>query len=543
LDGTRIDIIDQIHLWIDQKSDTESVISSHADATATSRIFWINGSAGTGKTAIAYTIAKACNEKNILGASFFCSRDDTASSNPNLIFTTIAYQLGCFFPSFGIEVARVLKSHNDIGYSDLSYQLEQLIINPLLAVGESFPPCVVIIEALDECKDDRTTSLILASLSRYVNQLSPLKIFITSRPERNIITVFESSQLSAATQRFVLHEVQLGVVQNDIKSYLTAELAAIKSFYHLQDSWPSITDVEALSCLSSGLFIFAATSIKFIRDANYSDPAGQLAKLLRGKTTIEGSSPYHRLDQLYLQVLNHAYPDISFDLASRLKLVLGSIILLRDPLSAPNLERLLNMNSGKADSSHSPVQTTLIHLHSVVILPENDTQVVRLLHPSFFDFLINSDRCLNTKLVVDTRAQHTLIAQGCLHAMRDLRRDMCGTGSSTVLQNEANGLSARIAQHIPPHLQYACRHWASHLAHAMVSDVLVDLLKQFCYKSLLYWVEVCSLLGDLRNQLLSLDLVQRALSVRHLGCYKYAPLTFFYVDKYQQVVRYNDLNF
>jgi hypothetical protein len=496
-----------------------------SDSTANSRIFWINGSAGTGKTTIAYTIAKACDGKKILGASFFCSCDDASSSNPNLIFTTIAYQLGYFCPSFGDEVARVLKSHPDIGYSDLSYQLEQLIVNPLLAIGESFPSCIVVIDALDECKDDRTTSLILASLSHHVNQLSPLKILITSRPQQNIVTEFESNSLSAATKRFVLHEVQLSVVQKDIKSYLTAKLAPIRKLYGLRDSWPSTADIETLSCLSSGLFIFAATSVKFIGDANYSDPTGQLAKLLRSTTVLEGSSPYHHLDQLYLQVLNHAYPDISSDLAGQLKSVVGSIILLRDPLSARSLEHLLNLNSESADSNHRPVQITLIHLHSVVILPEDDTQVVRLLHPSFFDFLIDPKRCLNMKVVVDTGAQHTLLAQGCLHAMKDLRRNMCEIESSNTFQNEVAGLSARITRYIPPHLQYACRHLTSHLASAMVSDILVDQLKHFCSEGLLYWIEVCSLLGDLRSLLVSLDTAQRALAVRHPGHYKYVWLT------------------
>jgi hypothetical protein len=82
---------------------------------------------------------------------------------------------------------------------------------------------------------------------------------------------------------------------------------------------------------------------------------------------------------------------------------------------------------------------------------------------------------------------------------------MCGIESSTTFQNEVPGLSARITQYIPPHLQYACRHLASHLACAMVSGILVDQLKQFCSDGLLYWVEVCSLLGDLRSLLLSLD--------------------------------------
>jgi hypothetical protein len=304
-----------------------------------------------------------------------------------------------------------MKSHPDIGYSDLPYQLEQLIINPLLAVGESFPPCVVVIDALDKCKDERTTSLVLDSLSRHVDQLSSLKILITSRPERNITTGFGSNPLNAATQRFVLHDVRLGIVQNDIKNYLATKPTAIREFYYLQDSWPSMTDVEALSRLSSGLFIFAATSVKFIGDANYGDPAGQLAKLLHGTNGMEGCSPHRHLDELYMQVLNQAYPDISFDLAGRLKLVIGSIIILRNPLSARNLERLLNMNLENAESNHGPVQTTLIHLHSVVILPEDDTQVIRLLHPSFYDFLVNPDRCRNTKLVVNAEAQHTLLAQ------------------------------------------------------------------------------------------------------------------------------------
>ena len=100
---------------------------------------------------------------------FFCSCDDAASSNPKLIFTTIAHQLGRFCLPFGDKVARVVKSHPHFGYSDLSYQLEQLLINPLLEIGDSFPPLVVVIDTLDECKNDKTTSLILASLSRYIN--------------------------------------------------------------------------------------------------------------------------------------------------------------------------------------------------------------------------------------------------------------------------------------------------------------------------------------------------------------------------------------
>ena len=130
--------------------------------TENPRIFWINGSAGTGKTTIAYTVAETCRKRGILGASFFCSRDYAERSNPNLIFATVAHQLGLFYPPFRAEVTRVLQLNPDIVYSSVPHQLEELIVKPLHAVGGSFPSCVIVLDALDECKDSGATSIILS---------------------------------------------------------------------------------------------------------------------------------------------------------------------------------------------------------------------------------------------------------------------------------------------------------------------------------------------------------------------------------------------
>ena len=61
LTNTRVDIINEIEEWADQRTVT-SLESSTPNASGErssigSRIFWINGSAGTGKTTIAYTMA------------------------------------------------------------------------------------------------------------------------------------------------------------------------------------------------------------------------------------------------------------------------------------------------------------------------------------------------------------------------------------------------------------------------------------------------------------------------------------------------------
>jgi hypothetical protein len=90
-EGTRTDILDRVLRWIDVQDMLrrgDLVLKKESDkanaAAEDTCIFWINGSAGTGKTTIAYTIARDCRTHGMLGAGFFCSRDDADCSNPGL---------------------------------------------------------------------------------------------------------------------------------------------------------------------------------------------------------------------------------------------------------------------------------------------------------------------------------------------------------------------------------------------------------------------------------------------------------------------------
>jgi hypothetical protein len=385
--------------------------------------------------------------------------------------------------------------------------LEQLIVIPLRTLGESFPPCVVVLDALDECKDSGTTSIILSSLSRYVTELSPIRFLVTSRPETHITTAFDSRELLPTTYRLILHEIELGVVGNDIKLYLSEKLSLTRAFYNLEKKWPSPDDVKVLTQKASGLFIFAATSVKFIEDRTYDDPPSQLMRLLGGTSTeVDPSSPYHILDQLYIQVLSHAFPDIKPESSRRLKTVLGTVVLLRDPLSSVALEHLLCLERGT-------VHRTLMRLHSVVIVPDGEVGVIRLLHPSFFDFITNPSRCKNPKFIINAKIQHTLLAQLCLETMKGLRQDICEIKNPSIPNSQVGDLPYQITMHIPLQLQYACRHWAWHFSEGIVTDELLKLLEEFTLKYLLCWVEACSLLGELRGVLVALDIVQQALTV------------------------------
>lgn len=299
LSGTRIDILAKIDLWIKCRMQShQSGIIIH-DSMADTDIFWLNGMAGSGKTTIAFTVASQCRDQGILGASFFCSRDNADCSNPKLVFTTVAYQLGQFCPAFKDELSKVLISQPNVVFSGVSHQLEKLLVEPLQVLGDKFPPCVVVIDALDECKDDNATSVILSSLSHHIAKLLPLKFLITSRPDQKVTNAFRTQNLASITQSLALHEVRLDVVERDIQHYLGWQLRQIQVQDQLKESWPSTLDVEKLTHMSSGLFIFAATAVKFIES---DDPVNQLANLLK-RDLLVSSSPLQHLDELYLQVL------------------------------------------------------------------------------------------------------------------------------------------------------------------------------------------------------------------------------------------------
>ena len=169
LRGTRRDILLQLEYWLKDEQDH--------------RIFWLNGLAGTGKSTIAQTFAKICFADGNLGASFFCSRDFEERSNIQAIFPTLAFQLAYQYPLFRKELLQVLRANPNIRKESLCSQLEKAIIGPFKTTQI---PTLIIIDALDECRDEEPASAILPMLSRYVDEIPWVKFFITGRPEPQI---------------------------------------------------------------------------------------------------------------------------------------------------------------------------------------------------------------------------------------------------------------------------------------------------------------------------------------------------------------------
>ena len=181
--------------------------------------------AGTGKTTIAFTFSQILDNIQILGASFFCSHLDTESSNADLIFPTLAYELACHSTAASNALLNALCKDRNVGHKSLRDQFLNLIVTPIKAAsgGVSTPrPLIIVIDALDECTNQSDVNDVLTIIRQYSPDL-PLKFFITSRPERQIQNVFRQEDTSGYS-KFILHEIEKDIVSADIAIYAREEL-------------------------------------------------------------------------------------------------------------------------------------------------------------------------------------------------------------------------------------------------------------------------------------------------------------------------------
>ncbi|KAJ8457111.1 hypothetical protein ONZ51_g11723 [Trametes cubensis] len=519
-ENTRKEVLAELCSWL-QPEDPRP--EQTGPAPLNRPILWLHALAGSGKSTIALTVADRWERGNLLGASFFCARDGDRS-NINTIFRTIAYQLAFHSSAFREHLTMILETHPDLYSSSPTRQLEKLIVEPLETLRadvkgkEAYPTRVaIIIDALDECTDTAAVSVVLKSLASYIARLSPLRFLVTSRPEENITRGFLLQNIRENTQDLALNQIPNDLTRRDISSFLQSRLDEIRDNFALDASWPAPQHLENLVSLSGLLFIFAAAAARYIEDQAERDPENRLTSLLRaGNAAAErrstSTSPFPILDMLYIQVLENAARRLGDVLKVRLNLILGTIVLAEQRISPTTLEALLDLPPGT-------VGRVLPVLSAILTFPNGggDPTPIGIIHLSFPNFLVDPIRCTNQSFLIRPHVQHSHIALRCLKLMKALKYDILGVASKQdrILNNEIPDLEAKISQHLPAALQYACRYWTRHLCEAEVGEDLLTALEEFCKCHLLHWLEALSILGCVEGAVEALQTVQTYLKASY----------------------------
>jgi hypothetical protein len=207
----------------------------------------------------------------------------------------------------------------------------------------------------------------------------------------------------------------------------------------------------------------------WLRDSKASQLDQIYAPILRQLLLGSGEDPLDSEDQL------------------QLKVILGALILLANPLPAQALAGLLDIKQYR-------VNHWLRNLHAVVSVPGDGVGPVRLLHKSFSDFLLDEGNSTLDNFRVDEAESHSILASRCIRIMesdRGLKHDMCAINLPGKLITQIE--TALIDRHISLELKYACLFWVYHLQRS--GQPISDEHKAHAFFRVhyLHWLEALSL--------------------------------------------------
>ena len=501
--GTRVEILDEITDWI--------------NAEDAPRILLLSGAAGTGKSAIAHTIAHRFNTMHRLGSSFFFVRGRT-DRGPDKLFPTVARDLADLDKGIRHALYDIVTTNKVLrGTSKIAQQFDNLIlksVEKLTIAG----PLVIVIDALDECGDAKIRADLLQALANKTKALpTNFRILLTSRPEADVESLFQ------ADEHVLIKRMQelSSSTEADISLYIHNRLSNLE-VYGIENRCKGVLVKKC-----EGLFQWASVACEFIKGWGAGLTHKERYELIvQGKT--DESWP---LDHLYQTVLSYLFSPKNSAVMDRFRLVMSLVLTAFEPLSVKALNEILY--AAKDGNPGFEVNVILEYMGSLLSGVTGD-DVVCPLHTSFRDFLLAPSR--SNDFYVDTSDTHAEFTVASLSILkRQLSFNICRLESSYVANRDIPGLADRINKYIPAHLSYSCRFWADHLqttaanvasGHKVLQDLEVVLTDKF-----LFWLEVISLLGALPTASRAMSLLINRCPVRDFSAYKYEGKVCLYMSR------------
>ena len=87
-----------------------------------------------------------------------------------------------------------------------------------------------------------------------------------------------------------------------------------------------------------------------------------------------------------------------------------------------------------------------------------------------------------------------------------------------VMNLEVNDLKERTERYIGNALEYACRSWHKHLV-GKISARTIEILDRFLREKFLFWLEVLSVTGAVRNAVDALEAIVEWVDVRYISLF------------------------
>ena len=472
----------------------------------TTRILWLYGQAGKGKSTIAHTIASWFKDLGSLGSCFCFTHGQQADNHHEKIFATIAHDLADHVPKFRITLGGVIINNPALATTlDVMQQWEKLVVYPISKVSVGMVgQVVIVIDALDECGSEISRNHILHILTsiKAARLPSNFRILVTSRPLPDIT---EALHGSPHIKHMSMDQISKDSVEKDICLYITNQLGGLVDVF-------SATQIYCLAQLSDGLFEWARLACEFIKlEKTGSTTAMEQYEKLILLPSREGKD---LLDRMYLTILRNVIESKPRPLR-RFQSVMHQILWTHEPLPIVSLNAMRYTFPNKANVYD--VKIILKSMGALLSGTADESTPVHPLHSSFYDFLTDPARSM--EFAVKTEDVHLDLALACLQIMKaGLHFNICKLETSYLSNSKVTDFDWRVHKYIPTHLSYACRFWVSHVQKMKFVKNLAQEVELLLKDKLLFWIEALSLLKALNAAPSSLTAIASWLEVSIL-CY------------------------
>jgi hypothetical protein len=292
-----------------------------------------------------------------------------------------------------------------------------------------------------------------------------------------------------------LEEAQELSIAHNIRVFYEHEFSKIR-----KDSWmqhdelpaerPAEPDVQSLVSQAIPLFIFAFTVSRYIAEV---DPRGRLDLMLRQSLNKSLTGLKGTYLPILTQVVASRDDDRRESRIMEFKRIVGSLVLLYDPLSASALMSLIGALPREVVEVLRPLHSVLNISQAVDGRLDLKTPIT-LFHLSFRDFLIDSALKENI-FWIEAAEMHSQLGMHCIRLLESggLKEDVCGVVAPGTRRSEV--AKSVVCASLPEALTYACCYWIQHVVSGEEQIKDDSAVLPFLEKHILHWMEALSWLG------------------------------------------------
>lgn len=333
----------------------EAVEKWRTTAAQASRLFWLMGAPGIGKSAFAAHLAHEYGRGTVIAVQF-CDWKKPDHRDAGRIIRTLAFQIATRLPDYR-KLLLTLPILTELDRKNAAELFDGLLTNPLkLSITGGRERYLIVIDALDEAGGDGRNELVEV-LALYAGQLPDwIGLVVTSRPEFDVTTPFQ------ALKPFPF-ETQSAANSDDIRAYLRHELAA-----QLQNRPDTDRLVEQILERSEGVFLYVESFCEDIRKNHLSlDRPNEFPQGLAGKFYMD---------------FQRYFPDLE-KFRKDVRPALRAILAAREPLPVEILRRLFNWQDEELRDFVRPLASLF------PVTGKTGQEVIKPYHKSLTDWLVN----------------------------------------------------------------------------------------------------------------------------------------------------------